>query len=280
MSSRHLVLVATLLALGLVMGGCAHSTIAFLAVSESTWQVWRMSPSGKGPRQVTSGSLSISRISCAADGRRLLASTSQGDAQLIDLASGSIARIPLQGRKAMDATLSPDGTRVAFSSSSELYVTGIDGNQLRKVDGLPPLQQAPAWSRDGRWIYFVSGDPGSRQDLWRVSPDTGVMEQLTTDGGHNVDVAPGPGDLFVFASNRSGDYEVWMARPPPAVPVRLTDHRGVDAQPSLHRDGTEVVFERVDDGVSNIWKLRVGSNKPVQLTRRPGGARGPVWCGE
>lgn len=273
-------------ALALLIAQPASASIAYLAVSNDTWQVWQMDVTGEGPRQVTNGATDIARISCAAEGHRVLASTNQGGAQLVDLATGAVTPVPVQVRPVLDAALSPDGMQLAFSFSradsidaNDLYIVSIDGTGLKKAFGLPALQHEPAWSRDGKWLYFASGNGGPVHDLWRVSLDTGASDQLTVGARYNFDVATGPGDAFVFSSNRSGDYELWMARPN-GKPTQLTDHPGLDARPSVSRDGKEIVYERVDGGVSNIWKLRVGTAKPVQLTRTRDGARGPVWCGD
>jgi TolB protein len=276
---------------GVAHAGVAHlvfaeSAIAYLAVSENTWQVWRMESSGKKARQVTGGTVDITHISCSADGQRILASTSQGLAQLIDLTKEAIKPVPLQPRRVAEAALSPDGTQVAFSlastgdpDSNELYIVGVDGRALQKVFGAPARQRELAWSRDGRSLYFASGNDGPTQDLWRVVLETGTAEQLTANAGFNFDVAAGAGDTFVFSSNRTGDFELWLGRPN-ATPTRLTHHAGIDAHPSFSPNGKTIVFERVDNGVSNIWKLRVGANTLVQLTRTRGGARAPVWCGD
>jgi len=263
----------------------ASARIVYLAVSDGTWQIWQMQLDGRRARQVTRGTADVARISCAADGNRILATTNQGRLEVVDAATGAVTPLAVPASLVLDGAISPDGSRIAFSfaradsiDANDLFVIGLDGTGLRKVFGLPALQHEPAWSRDGRWLYFASGDGGAAHDLWRVNMDDGSGEQLTVSARYNFDVATGPDDVFVFSSNRSGDYELWMARPK-ATPVRLTEHPGLDARPSVSTDGRDIVYERVDDGVSNVWRLPVNSRKPVQLTRTREGARGPVWCG-
>jgi TolB protein len=276
-------------AMAVIVGGPlaspALASVAYIALTDDqTWQAFLVDAAGRNPRQLTRGSTDIARLSCSSTGQ-VLANTNQGAAQLIDPKNGAVRPVPIEARMVLDAAISPDGTQVAFSFSraesvdaNDIYIVGVDGQGLRKAFGLAALQHEPAWSRDGRWIYFASGDGGPVHDLWRVALDTGAGEQLTVGARYNFDVATGPDDRFVFSSNRSGDYELWMAYPN-RNPTRLTEHAGLDARPSLSPDGTEVVYERLDNGVSNIWKLRIGSKKPVQLTKSLEGARGPVWCG-
>ena len=40
----------------------------------------------------------------------------------------------------------------------------------------------PSWSRDGRFLYFVSNRTG-RDEIWRVAVGGGTEEQITREGG-------------------------------------------------------------------------------------------------
>jgi Tol biopolymer transport system component len=89
------------------------------------------------------------------------------------------------------ATWSPDGRRLAFDSAgersgltgSDIWVIDADGGALRRVTRSPAFDSVPSWSRDGRWIYFSSTRTG-RSEVWRVSPEGGVEEQVTREGGY------------------------------------------------------------------------------------------------
>ncbi|HEY7442865.1 MAG TPA: hypothetical protein VH701_10635, partial [Vicinamibacterales bacterium] len=88
---------------------------------------------------------------------------------------------------------SPDGARLAYhtrDSGDPLFVADRDGTNARQIFGGSDgslHNHFPVWSLDGRWIYFVSGNPATRQmDLWRIAPAGGSPERLTE---HNGDVA-------------------------------------------------------------------------------------------
>jgi TolB protein len=57
-------------------------------------------------------------------------------------------------------SLSPDGTRIAFSSdrdgNQEIYVMNIDGTQVRRLTDQPGDDLFPAWAVDNRQIIFYS----------------------------------------------------------------------------------------------------------------------------
>ena len=87
-------------------------------------------------------------------------------------------------------SISSDGRYVAYAVRS----TDWDGNkgtnalQIIDLNGDPskPLVllsgekggPSPSWSRDGRWLYFISGKSGSAQ-VWRSNADGSVRQQLT-----------------------------------------------------------------------------------------------------
>lgn len=92
------------------------------------------------------------------------------------------------------ASWSPNGQQIAFMSFREgycsVFVMNSDGsdpvNLTPKPDGVPNNQfcsRAPAWSRNGRQIYFSSFRPET--DLWEnifvMNADGGDVTQLTFD---------------------------------------------------------------------------------------------------
>ena len=44
---------------------------------------------------------------------------------------------------------------------------------------------APRWSHDGRWVYYCSNRTG-RLEIWRVRSEGGVSEQVTREGGFEI----------------------------------------------------------------------------------------------
>jgi len=84
--------------------------------------------------------------------------------------------------------VSPDGTWVAFAvretdidanrGRTDLWLAAVDGSSLTHLTTSPESDSDPAWSRDGRWVYFVSSRSGSDQ-VWRIHPNGGEAEQVT-----------------------------------------------------------------------------------------------------
>jgi len=92
------------------------------------------------------------------DGTRLLALLRLDDGVslvLIDPDTSALDRVDtgetLQPR---DGSWSPDGGRIAFSSSGSIYVADIASGTVRLLADTPLDDLAPTWSPDGAWIAF------------------------------------------------------------------------------------------------------------------------------
>jgi Tol biopolymer transport system component len=81
---------------------------------------------------------------------------------------------------------SPDGRRIAFDSLRDgggwnLWVVDAGGGRPQQLTTRPGHQVVPGWSRDGRWIYFASGETGSF-GIWRIPVGGGPALRITPDG--------------------------------------------------------------------------------------------------
>lgn len=97
------------------------------------------------------------------------------------------------GDRVVNLAWSPDAARLAYhtrDAGDPLFVADREGADARQifVSADPGIHNHfPVWSPDGRWIYFVSGNPGTGEmDLWRIASSGSTPERLTQ---HNNDVA-------------------------------------------------------------------------------------------
>ncbi len=104
-----------------------------------------------------------------------------------------------------------DGTRVVYhlqDDGDSMFVADRTGANARLIFRRKANEHNhfPIWSVDGQWIYFTSGTPETNEmDIWRISPDGGSPERLTS---HNSYVAyPTPidsGTLLYVAQDENG----------------------------------------------------------------------------
>jgi dipeptidyl aminopeptidase/acylaminoacyl peptidase len=93
-------------------------------------------------------------------------------------------------KRVSDPALSPDGKAVVFTvretdmaanrGRQDLWSLDLatKGAQPRRLTTHPENDNAPAWSRDGRYVYFISARSGSSQ-VWRLPAAGGEAEQVT-----------------------------------------------------------------------------------------------------
>ena len=88
-----------------------------------------------------------------------------------------------------DPQLSPDGRRIVFVVRStdleanrgrtDLWIVDVDGKNLRPLTSHAENESSPAWSPDGRSVYFLAGRGGSEQ-VWRLPLDGGEASAVTS----------------------------------------------------------------------------------------------------
>ncbi|MEO8700098.1 MAG: S9 family peptidase, partial [Kofleriaceae bacterium] len=98
-----------------------------------------------------------------------------------------------------EPAVSPDGKWIAFPVRDtdveanrgrwDLWLASVDGTTVRRLTTHPENDTDPQWSRDGKWIYFLTPRSGSNQ-VWRIAAGGGEAEQVTkvaTDvGGYKL----------------------------------------------------------------------------------------------
>ena len=108
---------------------------------------------------------------------------------------------------------SPDGKKLAVGCSAEdaaedVYVLQLDGgNELRPFVSTPFSDWGARFSRDGKWIAYVSDTSGQYEVYVRPYPGPGSQWQISTGGGEEPTWSHDGREIFY----RSGTK--WMAAP-------------------------------------------------------------------
>jgi Tol biopolymer transport system component len=189
---------------------------------------------------------------------------------------------------------SPDGTRLAFTLGSELYVyDSRDGTQRRLPTEVDiDRESRPAWSPDGQELAFASvhtedivegvqatgSTPGktasSPSDLYRIHVDNGSLRKLTT-GRQTRDPAWEPGSQIVYSSLVQGRWELFVVDPDGSQRQLTDGAAAMNRRPFWSPDGTEIAFLRDAGSLQTRLNtirpdgsgLRVLSSLPVDTER-------------
>jgi len=150
---------------------------------------------------------------------------------------------------------SPDGKRIAFSSSrdrtdygSSIYTMNADGTDVRRLTNSPPRNDyQPKWSPDGKKIAFIASRVGSESDfeIYAVNTDGSGETRLTNSLGVDRNPSWSPdGNHVVFESNRDGNYEIYTVNADGTGTTRLTNDPRNDGDPQWSPLGDEIAFDR------------------------------------
>ena len=197
------------------------------------------------------------------------------------------ARRRVSEADAMAPTWSPDGKRIAFwglrgeTFQRDLWSVAADGSQSAKEAALSilddaPIDWAPVYAHDGRWLYFAS-TRGGTFNLWRLALDPasgkpqGEPEPLTAPSSW-----AGPFDLsadgrrIVFV-DRNAQTEIVRAAFDPArrelaaAPAPVFSGSFELREQQLSFDGQQVVFTN-EDMPQHLHLVRTDGSGYRQLT--------------
>lgn len=99
-------------------------------------------------------------------------------------------------------TLSPDGSRLAFSYLGDIWTVEANGGVASRLTIHEAHDYAPAWSPDGKWIAFSSKREGN-YDVWVMPAIGGKARQLTRHSADDLVTGWTPdGKSVIFTSVR------------------------------------------------------------------------------
>jgi Tol biopolymer transport system component/DNA-binding winged helix-turn-helix (wHTH) protein len=213
----------------------------------SVMHLWRISTSGAAsPERLELAGPGALFPSAASAGGRLAYSRTSWDWDVWRAEDGGPAEVFLASTRAdANPQFSPDGTRVAFCSNRttrassgadtlEIFVAGADGSDpVPLTSGPGAAQCSPQWSPDGRRIAFDSQAADGGYDVFVVDSAGGPPRSLEASPAleHNPSWSR-DGRWLYFASNRTGDFEIWRVPAEGGVAVRVTSAGGFFAQES------------------------------------------------
>ncbi|MFQ5671774.1 MAG: CHAT domain-containing protein [Nitrospinales bacterium] len=135
------------------------------------------------------------------------------------------SKTPVSPMEGFNGAVSPDGRYLAFVSkkddpSGSLWVQDLQGSGLAQVTRGDDIDVSPAWSVDGKRIYFVryrddtNGDGRltieDRANIWSLEwvNGAGKLRQLTDSSTYDLFPASARGKL-IFTSDRKTNSDIW-----------------------------------------------------------------------
>jgi Tol biopolymer transport system component len=184
----------------------------------------------------------------------------------------------LEGCPCTQGSISPDGTRVAFTGmvadgTPAIVVWSLAEHALLRVSFEPGLQYAPVWTRDGARIAY-----GSPQGIfWRRADGTGSAEPLLLGDGLNTSAWTPDGKLiFTEGGAANGDIGLLsVSGERTREPLIATKYD--EARAALSPDGRWLAYQSNETGRYEVYVRPfpdVGSGKWTVSTS---GGEDPRW---
>jgi Tol biopolymer transport system component len=213
------------------------------------------------------------------DGRQFLAAG--GNALwTVDVARSSTARLATAGAAPYP---SPDGSRIAFTSDrdggiSQIYVhaAGAAGDEL--LLATPENKIVNDWSRDGRFLVYVTTSARTAKDIWLLPMDdtTRTPRPYLVTPFNEIQARVSPdGRWLAYASDESGRWEVYVQSFPDAGRKRVVSVGG-GAVPQWREDGRELYYLSASRRIMAVTLDLGGGGRidaPVVLFEAPVGGR-------
>jgi Tol biopolymer transport system component len=192
------------------------------------------------------------------------------DLWVADAESGELARLTTATGYDAEASYSPDGEWIVFSSTrqawerqlsdeetrlreadpaffGELYLMRADGSELRRLTDAPGYDGGPFFTADGsRIVWRRFSEDGLTADVYTARPDGSGERRITDFGAMSWAPYEHPsGEYVLFASNKQGfsNFEIFLVDSAGLKePVRVTYTDGFDGLPVPSPDGKTLVW--------------------------------------
>ena len=213
------------------------SVVVFASNRDGNSEIYLMSPDGVTQLRVTDNTVPDDSPVVSLEGDIAYQSLRDGNQEIIVREAGVERNLTNNSAEDYSPAFSPDGSKIAFESyrdgDGEIYVTDVDGTNLKKLtkNAVPDLY--PDWSPDGQRIAFTSYR-SSNYDISVMNASDGTgRTRLTRNATSDFAPAWSPnGKKIAFTSRRNGNYDIYAVNAGTKVQKRLTTNPALDDAPS------------------------------------------------
>jgi Tol biopolymer transport system component/DNA-binding winged helix-turn-helix (wHTH) protein len=166
------------------------------------------------------------------------------------------------------------------NQSNLWQIPSSGGTPLRIVSGEKNVGN-PAVSPDGKTIAFV--EELRDTNLWQIDysePTPKESKFIVSSRAEHSPSYSADGTKIVFASDRTGNYEIWLADADGKNQRQLTFIGKSAGSPRFSPDATKIVFDVQDGDRSDIFTISVDGGQPQKIVSLEARAILPSWSAD
>lgn len=189
-------------------------------------------------------------------------------------ADGENPRVILESpRPIMSPAWSSDGQWIAYVSFenrlSAVYVQRLSTGERRLVSARAGVNDAPAFSPDGKQLALTLSGRGGNLDIWLLDLASQRLTRLTDDPSIDTEPAWSPdGRSIYFTSDRAGGPQIYKLNVNnPSRVQRITFGSSYDAHAVVSPDGKRIAFITLDSNNYRIAVQDLASGTVMVLSR-------------
>jgi len=269
--------------------GIAETKIYYVSDRSGHREIWSMDYDGFNQRQLTYLHTDSLAPAVSPDNSRVAFSSMGRDGWSIRMYSLILNRMvsfPMWGGTTLSPAWSSDGAKLAYSSARtgnpDIYVCDASGAGSHRITAFLGPNVSPAWNpKTNAQIAWVSGRTKLPQIYVMDTDGSNVMRM--TDGGYATSPSWSPnGELLAFAWQRNygpgvpGSEDIYIMDIASKAWTQLTHDSGANDFPSWSPDNRHIVFQRRENGHTEIWMMLADGTDQQQLTQE-GNNLMPDW---
>ena len=155
---------------------------------------------------------------------------------------------------------SPDGTTLCYADLRDLWLVSARGGRPKRLTADQSKDDNPAWSADGRHVYFSSRREGTLA-LWRISASGGTPLRMTFGTGPEGEPRLSRDGARLAYSTRTIRTDIVL------LDLRSQERHEVPglvevSTPAIAPDGRHVVFSSDRHGSMDLWAQPLSGSRP------------------
>jgi TolB protein len=183
----------------------------------------------------------------------------------------------VQGVFDTDIAFTAHPGRGAGDKGKEVFLIGIDGDDLRKVTDNKSFNLFPRWAPDGQRLAFTSYRTGLPLIYVRNLQDGKEVMAVKFGSSKTPGCFAPTGDTLYFSASASGDSDIYAMNLATGIMTREVGGGGIDVSPSVSPDGKRMAFVSDRGGSPQVYVKDIGGGSETRISHAGSYSTSPSW---